>query len=220
MVRDDCARRLDELGQVQPTIVFDAKDASGRDVAAVKVTVDGRPLAEKLDGAALAVDPGEHTFVFTVAGGALVTQTFVIREGQKARYERIVLGGPASGQQIPVAPTAAIPASSLASAPAVVEAAPARPSPASAEKPAASGSPGRTGGLGPRGRRPRRNWGGHGLRAGGALDEEQSLLREHMHSSRDGEHRVPTGDHFHVGPHSGRRVGRGGTRARLTRPRW
>ena len=144
MVRDDCARRLDELGQVQPTIVFDAKDASGRDVAAVKVTVDGRPLAEKLDGAALAVDPGEHTFVFTVAGGALVTQTFVIREGQKARYERIVLGGPASGQQIPVAPTAAIPASSLASAPAVVEAAPARPSPASAEKPAASGSPGRT----------------------------------------------------------------------------
>jgi hypothetical protein len=144
MVRDDCTRRLDELGQVQPTIVFDAKDASGRDVAAVKVRVDGMPLAEKLDGVALAVDPGEHTFTFTVPGGAPVTQTFVIKEGQKARYERIVVGGPAPGQEIAVAPTAATPASSPASALAAADAAPATPSPASAEKPAASGTRWRT----------------------------------------------------------------------------
>jgi hypothetical protein len=94
MVRDDCARRLDELQKAQPTIVFDAKDASGRDVVAVKVTIDGKPLAEKLVGAALSVDPGEHTFTFAVPGSAPVTQTFVIKEGEKERREGIVLGGP------------------------------------------------------------------------------------------------------------------------------
>jgi hypothetical protein len=48
MVRDDCTRRLDELDKAQPTIVFEAKDGAGRDLTAVQVTVDGKPLVESL----------------------------------------------------------------------------------------------------------------------------------------------------------------------------
>jgi hypothetical protein len=91
MVRDDCTRRLDELDQAQPTIVFDAKDASGGDLTAVKVTVDGRVLAEALDGAALRVDPGAHTFTFEVAGQPPVTGQYLLHEGEKGRRERVVL---------------------------------------------------------------------------------------------------------------------------------
>jgi hypothetical protein len=145
MVRDDCTRRLDELERAQPTMVFDAKDASGHDVAAVKVTIDGKPLAERLVGAPLAVDPGEHTFTFTISGGEPVTQTFVIKEGMKDRHEVIVLGGsaPATPPPTPEPPLASPPP--VAPPPrAVTEATPATPSRPPAETPAASRSPWRT----------------------------------------------------------------------------
>jgi hypothetical protein len=91
MVRDDCARRLDDLDRLQPTIVFDAKDASGGDVIAVKVTVDGRPLTDKLDGSPLSLDPGPHTFSFAVTGQPPVTRRFVLKEGEKGRIEHVVV---------------------------------------------------------------------------------------------------------------------------------
>jgi hypothetical protein len=92
LVRDDCTKRLDDLERAQPAIVFDAKDGAGRDVSLVKVTVDGQPLADKLDGTPLQIDPGEHVFVFTVPEHPAVTQTFVLKEGDRERRERIVLG--------------------------------------------------------------------------------------------------------------------------------
>jgi hypothetical protein len=89
MVRDDCTQRLDELERVQPTIVFEVKDASGSDVLSVKVEVDGQPLADKVSGTALKVDPGEHAFTFRTEGRTPLMRTFVIHEGEKDRRERI-----------------------------------------------------------------------------------------------------------------------------------
>jgi hypothetical protein len=94
IVRDDCASRRDELERVQPTIVFDAKDPDGVDLSAVDVTVDGRPWTAKLDGTALPVDPGEHTFTFELAGQPPVTRKLVLREGEKGRHEEVVIGTP------------------------------------------------------------------------------------------------------------------------------
>jgi hypothetical protein len=112
MVRVDCSQRLDELERVQPTILFDAKDADGRDLVAVQVTLDGQPFTDKLDGKALPADPGVHTFTFTIAGVPPVTRTLVLKEGEKERRERIVLGPPAAA---PSPSTATV----LAGAPAV-----------------------------------------------------------------------------------------------------
>ncbi len=64
LVRSDCVKSLDELASALPGIVFEAKDGAGQDLSAVTVTMDGALLVDHLDGSAIAVDPGEHTFVF------------------------------------------------------------------------------------------------------------------------------------------------------------
>jgi hypothetical protein len=92
MVRDDCTQRIDELEKVQPTIVFDAKDGAGNDLSEVRVSMDGKPFVGRLDGTALAVDPGPHAFTFEVTGQPIVTRGFVLKEGEKLRRERIVIG--------------------------------------------------------------------------------------------------------------------------------
>lgn len=127
IIRDDCTQRLDELERVQPTIVFDAKDGDDHDLVAVQVTVDGQPLTNSLDGKPLRVDPGAHTFVFTVAGQTPVTQTFVIREGEKDRHEKIVVGAPSA----PAPSAAATPASAAGAAPTALPATPPEPPPSS-----------------------------------------------------------------------------------------
>jgi len=93
LVRDDCTQRLDELERAQPTIVLEAKDNQGHDVSEATVEVDGRPFTQRLDGIAMAVEPGEHTFTFEVKGFPKLAQKFVLREGEKGRREQILLGG-------------------------------------------------------------------------------------------------------------------------------
>jgi hypothetical protein len=137
IVRDDCAQRLDELDRAQPTIVFEAKDATGNDVSAVQVTIDGHPLAEKLDGTTLAIDPGDHVFVFQVAGASAVTRRFVLHEGEKSRRERIVVGPGA----LSAAPVSGTPPPSFARPDET------SPSPPALLPPAADGSGRRTLGL-------------------------------------------------------------------------
>jgi hypothetical protein len=94
-IRLECARRVDEVNARVPTLIFAAKDASGADLSAVKVTMDGEVLAERLEGTAFPIDPGEHTFTFETAGQAPVTRTLIIQEAQKDRHESIAFGAPA-----------------------------------------------------------------------------------------------------------------------------
>jgi hypothetical protein len=106
-IREDCARRLDEVVGATPTIVFEVKNAAGNDATGVRVTVDGQPVAVSA-GAAIEVDPGEHTFAFA-EGDRLGTEErrLVLVEGVKERRETVVLGEtaasttptPASGVQ-------------------------------------------------------------------------------------------------------------------------
>ena len=101
VVRDDCAQRLDELERAQPTIVFDVQDASGQDIVTVDVRIDGKPFADRLDGRAIGVDPGEHTFTFSVPALVPVTRRLVLKEGEKERRERVVVGEPAVRETTP-----------------------------------------------------------------------------------------------------------------------
>lgn len=87
IVREDCAARLEELDRAQPTLAFDAQGAAGSDVT---VAIDGgAPVA--LTGAEIAVDPGEHVFVFEAQGRRPVTLRLGVRLGEKGRRERVVL---------------------------------------------------------------------------------------------------------------------------------
>jgi len=116
-IRSECVRRVAEVNAAIPTVVFEMKDAAGNDLTGVRVDIDGSVLAEHLEGTALSIDPGEHTFTFARAGDPPVQKVFVIREGEKDRRERVVLG--------PVAIAAA-----PAAVPAVVAQAPVAPAPA------------------------------------------------------------------------------------------
>jgi hypothetical protein len=113
-VRQECARRVSDVNAAIPTIVFEARDSAGNDLVAVKVTMDRQPIADRLEGTALSIDPGAHTFSFETAGQAAIQKQFVIREGEKDRRERLVFGA-ASVATVP-APAPA-PASILASSP-------------------------------------------------------------------------------------------------------
>jgi hypothetical protein len=92
VVRDDCTQRLAEVDSAVPHVVIAAKDAAGNDLVDVRVTVDGAPLTEKLDGASLKVDPGPRVFVFTWAGHLPVTKRLVLAEHDQARREVVVFG--------------------------------------------------------------------------------------------------------------------------------
>ena len=116
-VRDDCAQRLTELRSVIPTVVFVVKDDADQDLSDVSVTMDDQPLASKLDGTAIAIDPGPHHLVFEAAGRQNVERSLVIREGEKDRHERVVLVAtpvaappPAVPQSAPAAPAELPPA--------------------------------------------------------------------------------------------------------------
>jgi hypothetical protein len=91
-VRGECLRRVSEVNAAMPTIVFEAHDRLGNDVSAVKVTMDGEPLAVQLDGKALSIDPGAHSFAFEAPGQPVVLKGLVIREGEKNRRERVEIG--------------------------------------------------------------------------------------------------------------------------------
>jgi hypothetical protein len=92
LVREDCTRQLDALAEVQPTVVFDARNPDGTDLSAVRVSVDGRPVAEKLDGTPVPVDRGEHRFTFQSDGQQPVTVTLVIKEAEKQRRVTVTVG--------------------------------------------------------------------------------------------------------------------------------
>ena len=132
-IRKECMRRVADVNAAIPTIVFEAKDASGRDLSGVKVSMDGQPLSERLEGTALSIDPGEHTFTFETAGQPNVEKRFVIREGEKERRERVTFGEAAkpatAGGTAPAAATGAT-APHATAAPSVE---PAPSSPASGE---------------------------------------------------------------------------------------
>lgn len=94
IVRTDCTQRLDEIEGAMPSILFDVKKTDGSDVVDVKVMMDGKIVAEKMDGSPLVADPGSHEFSFEIPGEKALLRTFVLKEGEKGRRERILMVGP------------------------------------------------------------------------------------------------------------------------------
>ncbi len=98
--KGDCASWLVEVEASTPTLVLAAVDRKGNDTTAVKVTLDGRTVAERLDGKAIPVDPGKHVLSFEAPGVAPITREIVVRQGEKNRAVEVSWaeqqeGGPA-----------------------------------------------------------------------------------------------------------------------------
>jgi hypothetical protein len=105
LVVTDCTKRLDELESAQPTVVFEVRNPAGSDLVAVMIKIDTRPLLSRLDGSAVAVDPGEHSFTFEAEGLPPAERTIVIREGEKARHIPVMLSAAAASGTPPAGRT-------------------------------------------------------------------------------------------------------------------
>jgi hypothetical protein len=109
-IAKDCAAWLKDVEPRIPSVVLIAKNAAGSDLVDVKVTVDGAPLATKLDGLAVDVDPGAHTFAFEAPDGR-VEQKVVITEGGKAQRVSVAFGAPGTAPVVTTTPGTGVAAS-------------------------------------------------------------------------------------------------------------
>jgi hypothetical protein len=102
-IKQQCSLRYSQLENDIPSVVAVALDESGNPVADVQVSVDGQPLASKIDGRSLQVDPGLHEFSFRTLGGALSTQKILIMQGQRNRPISVELRGSTAKATTPAA---------------------------------------------------------------------------------------------------------------------
>jgi hypothetical protein len=91
IVRADCTRWREEVQASVPTVVLRAQDPRGQDLSDVKVALDGTPIADKIDGLPIEIDPGQHVLTGEHAGSKKLRQDIVIRTGDRNRTISLVL---------------------------------------------------------------------------------------------------------------------------------
>jgi hypothetical protein len=86
VLRKECTDQLEQMEATAPTVAVEALNDKGMSDADVKVSLDGRIVAEKLTGAAIPVEPGEHVFkVERASDGKSIEQRVMVVEGEKNR---------------------------------------------------------------------------------------------------------------------------------------
>jgi hypothetical protein len=92
VIQGDCAGWLVDVEKALPSIVLAAKNRAGVDLLDVVVSVDGQPLVSRLDGQAMAMNAGPHTFHFEATDGTRVDRQVLLKEGEKNLEVAVVLG--------------------------------------------------------------------------------------------------------------------------------
>jgi hypothetical protein len=99
LLTKDCNKWLAELEAASPTVILDPRAPSGGLRADVRVKLDGTLLTEKIDGRAIPIEPGSHTFVFEAEGATPAETTIVLREGEKNKKITATLSPPVAVQE-------------------------------------------------------------------------------------------------------------------------
>jgi len=76
---------LAEVERSLPTVVLAVSTSRGEEVVDVRIVVDGEELLDRIEGRAVAVDPGEHMFRVSTRQGMSIERRVVIRQGEKNR---------------------------------------------------------------------------------------------------------------------------------------
>jgi len=87
-IREDCVRWLAQTESALPTFVFSVEQ-DGSDLTEVEIRCDNMPLTRKLDGKAIAVDPGPHEFSLRLPGHVPVERKILAREGERNRNIKV-----------------------------------------------------------------------------------------------------------------------------------
>lgn len=91
MLRSDCAGWLKEVEARTPSVVIELVAAEGVPVKEAKLFVDGKPRDQGIDGKAMEVDPGNHTFKIEAPDSLPASVDILAREGEKLRVVRVEL---------------------------------------------------------------------------------------------------------------------------------
>ncbi len=91
VIRADCLKWLDEVGQSIPTVVVVAQSERG-DETDVRVSLNGQPWLERLDGRPVELNPGAYTLRFEHSGTPTVEVPVIVRQGEKNRLVTVSLG--------------------------------------------------------------------------------------------------------------------------------
>jgi len=104
----ECISLFESIQAEMPSMVFSARRADGGELTSVRVEMDGQPLLDRLDGKALALDPGSHTFKFITDGFDPKEISHTARVGDRNRLIEVVFGElpPVAGTTGPGAQTA------------------------------------------------------------------------------------------------------------------
>jgi hypothetical protein len=89
-MQGDCQRWLDDVERSTPAVVFRVRAASGAWLANVTASIDGA-APRRLDGRAIAMNPGEHVVVFERAGYRPLRTPVIVAEGEKLERRVITL---------------------------------------------------------------------------------------------------------------------------------
>lgn len=105
-----CTPWLREVKSAVPSIIPVARDADGRDLVEVRVSIDGTLVTETLDGMPVELDPGPHVVVFETPDHPSLTLNVVVVQAQKNRMVVARLSPPAPPSPAPPAiPTPSFP---------------------------------------------------------------------------------------------------------------
>lgn len=106
-IQKDCTTWIDEIEAELPTVSFDVQ-SGGKPLGAVRVLAGERVLVERVDGAAVELDPGVHSLRFEASGLPPATRSVEVARGRKGQRVSVELPEPS-----PPAPLAPHPAPAL-----------------------------------------------------------------------------------------------------------
>jgi hypothetical protein len=92
-VRSECTAWLEEVETSLPSVVLEARRGD-QDLVDVRVSLDGKPIADTLSGSAVALDPGSHVFRFETEGEEPVERRVLVRVGEKNRRVAVSFAEP------------------------------------------------------------------------------------------------------------------------------
>lgn len=100
MLRSDCAGWLKEVEARTPSVVIECT-SGGSPVTGARLFVDGELRPGGIDGKAMELEPGTHSFRVETSAAAPVTVEAVVREGEKLKVVRVEIPSAATKTAAP-----------------------------------------------------------------------------------------------------------------------
>lgn len=97
-LRTDCVQWHQEVKEAIPTVVISARSTE-QDLFDVRVFVDGKLVARRLDGRPIELNPGSHKFRFETANYAPEERQLLLVPGEKLRAVVVAFASPEQGAQ-------------------------------------------------------------------------------------------------------------------------